>query len=96
MGTDRFFKMALFNFLRSLDFSVRKSNVPVTLKVGQVRTLEAVYLGKDVLGVLPTGYGKSLIFQLIPNLIAFKKHMLRCTSGTVCGFSYLSTRQFNG
>ena len=36
MGTDRFFKMALFNFLRSLDFSVRDSDVPVTLKVGQV------------------------------------------------------------
>ena len=41
-----------------------------------------MYPGKDILEVLPTGCGKSLIFQLIPNLIAFKKHMLRYTSGT--------------
>ena len=34
-------------------------------KVGQVRALEAVYLGKDVLTALPTGYSTSLIFQLI-------------------------------
>ena len=53
------------------------------VSVSQVRALEAVYLGKDVLGVLPTGCGKSLIFQLIPNLVAFKKHILCCTSGTV-------------
>ena len=53
------------------------------VSVSQVRALEAVYLGKDILEVLPTGYGKSLIFQLIPNFIAFKKHMLCCTSGTV-------------
>ena len=40
-------------------------------KVGQVRALEAVFLGKDVIGVLLTGYGKSLIFQLTLDLIAF-------------------------
>ena len=82
-GNASVFKMALLNFLRSVDFSVRESGVSVNLKVSQVRASEAVYLGKDVLAVLPTGYGKSLIFQLLPNLIAFKKHMLRCTSGTV-------------
>lgn len=26
---------------------------------------------------MPTGYGKSLIFQLIPDLVAFKRHKLR-------------------
>ena len=29
------------------------------IKVDQVRALEVVYLGQDVIGVLPTGYGKS-------------------------------------
>ena len=38
----------------------------IYLKPGQIRCLEALYIGKDVLAVLPTGYGKSLIFQLIP------------------------------
>ena len=68
--------MAVFAFLRALSFAVRKSDISVLFKVGQVRALEAIYLGQDVLGVLPTGYGKSLIFQLIPDLIAFRRHEL--------------------
>ena len=35
----------------------------------QVRALEAVFAGRDALAVLPTGYGKSLIYQL-PALLA--------------------------
>ena len=34
--------------------------------------MEAVYHGKDLLAVLPTGYGKSLIFHLLSSLIAEK------------------------
>ena len=68
--------MAVFAFLRALSFAVGKSDISVLFKVGQVRALEAIYLGQDVLGVLPTGYGKSLIFQLIPDLIAFRRHEL--------------------
>ena len=37
--------------------------------------LEKVFLGQDVLGVLPTGYGKSLIFHVLP-LIFFAKERL--------------------
>ena len=66
--------MAVFiAFLRALSIAVGKSDISVLFKVGQVRALEAIYLGQDVLGVLPTGYGKSLIFQLIPDLIAFRR-----------------------
>ena len=43
----------------------KDADLSVVFKVGQVRALEAVYLGKDVLTALPTGCGKSLIFQLI-------------------------------
>lgn len=35
-----------------------------TLKPGQAQIIEAILGGRDVLGVLPTGYGKSLCFQL--------------------------------
>ena len=35
--------------------------------------LEAAYIGKDFLAVLPTGYGKSVIFHLLPSLLAEKK-----------------------
>ena len=56
--------MAVYSFLNSLNFSVKESEISVNFKVGQVRALEAVYLEKDVLGVLPTGYGKSSYFSV--------------------------------
>ena len=33
-----------------------------------MKCLEAIYFGRDVVAVLPTGYGKSLIFHLLPSL----------------------------
>ena len=47
----------------------------IVLKPKQVICLESVYLDKDVMCVLPTGYGKSLIFHLLPMLL-FAKHKL--------------------
>ena len=41
----------------------------VVLKPKQVVCLQSVYLGNDVMCVLPTGYGKSLIFHLLPMLL---------------------------
>ena len=35
------------------------------LKVEQKEDVESLLRGKDVFGVLPTGFGKSLIFQLV-------------------------------
>lgn len=37
---------------------------PIALKPKQVEALRAIGEGKDLLGVLPTGYGKSYVFQL--------------------------------
>jgi RecQ family ATP-dependent DNA helicase len=37
---------------------------PIPLKDKQVEAIRALAEGKDVLGVLPTGYGKSYVFQL--------------------------------
>ena len=60
-------------------------HVSVVFKVAQVRALEAVYLGRDVIGVLPTGFGKSLIFQLIPDLINFKRNTMSSEQTGGCG-----------
>ena len=38
------------------------------LKPQQVKCLEAVYSNKGVIAVLPTGYGKSMIFHILPSL----------------------------
>ena len=41
----------------------------LTLKPKQVVCLESIFLKKDVLFVLPTGYGKSLVFHILPALL---------------------------
>ena len=57
-------------FLSCLQFAICKSSYSnVNLKVKQVKCLEAIYFGRDVVAVLPTGYGKSLIFQLLSPLL---------------------------
>ena len=67
-----FKKMAAIAFLRALKFDVVECDV----SVAQVRALETVYFGRDVIGVLPIGYGRYLIFHLIPVLIRFKRHTM--------------------
>ena len=44
----------------------------VNLKVKQVICLKAIYHGLDGVAVLPTGYGKSVIFHLLPSLFLDK------------------------
>jgi len=50
--------------------SIGKSNL--ILKDKQIEALQHLYEGKDVFLWLPTGYGKSLCFQLLPFLFDFK------------------------
>ena len=69
-------------FLSCLQFAVSNSVYCNTiLKPKQVICLEYVYLKKDVLCVLPTGYGKSLIFHLIPALM-FARARLEQNAGS--------------
>lgn len=42
------------------------------LKPLQLKCFEYILNGHDVIGVLPTGFGKSLIFQLLPKFIPVK------------------------
>ena len=57
-------------FFGSLHSSISRSSYwNVNLKPKQVKCLEAVYSGRDVIAVLPTGYGKSIIFHLLPALL---------------------------
>lgn len=55
------------SFERAVEESLRKLSENVELKKEQEDALRAVVVEqKDCLCILPTGYGKSLIFQLIP------------------------------
>ena len=63
-------------FLSCLEFAIRNSTYFNTiLKPKEVICLEHLYLKRDVICVLPTRYGKSLMFHLLPGLL-FAKEML--------------------
>ena len=69
----RFAMLDYIVFLSCLEFAVLNSLYQENiLKPKQVSCLESVYFGKDVICVLPTGYGKSLIFHLLPMLLFAK------------------------
>ena len=52
---------------------LRHLGVEFTLKEEQVQCLDAVLKGSDVLAVLPTGYGKSMIYQIAPYAISVRR-----------------------
>ena len=65
-------------FHSALEHSLKKlSKTGLQLKEGQYEALKSLVVdARDTVGVLPTGYGKSLIYQLLPNVIDFY-----CNSG---------------
>ena len=62
-----------FPFLTCLHVAIINSPYwNILLKPKQVIALGNIFNGKDVLGVLPSGYAKSLIFHLLPVLLFCK------------------------
>ncbi|XP_028417601.1 putative ATP-dependent DNA helicase Q1 [Dendronephthya gigantea] len=54
------------------------------LKPKQVICLEKLFLGVDILAILPTGYGKSLIYQLLPLMLFAKRALEERTNQQLC------------
>ena len=62
-------------FLSCLQFAIQNSSLDhFILKPKQVLCLEYIFLQRDTLAVLPTGYGKSLVFYLTPAQLFAKKN----------------------
>lgn len=62
--------------LTRIQISLEESKIKgFLLKPKQDKALDFLLIGKDVISVLPTGYGKSLIYQLLPYLYHLKKKM---------------------
>ena len=58
-------------FLSCLQDAITRSEYEsINLKPKQVVCLEALFNNKDTLAVLPTGYGKSLLYKVLPVLLA--------------------------
>ena len=61
------------DFERSVDYAKKEFNIEFRLREKQQETLQHLFEGRDVISVLPTGYGKSVIYQLLPWMFQ-KKH----------------------
>ena len=64
-------KITLSSFFHSVFFALQSCKFDVFLKVKQYKILDTVLSGRDVIGVLPTGYGKSIVFQLLPYIYEY-------------------------
>ena len=42
----------------------------ITLKPKQIEAIKNIYIGKDTLCILPTAFGKSIIYQCLPKLFS--------------------------
>ena len=75
--------LSVFSFLSCLQRALCSFGYENNLlKVKQAICLERLFLKKDLLAVLPTGYGKSLVFQVLPRLLK-ERDIDICTSVSV-------------
>lgn len=62
------------NFFRVLENALEKNKLQnIYLKPKQVVCLKYIFEGLDVIAILPTGFGKSLIYQLLPWMLPVKE-----------------------
>ena len=59
-------------FEECVNVAKAKLKISFPLKEKQLLALESVFEKRDTLCVLPTGYGKSLIFQLVPLMLGVR------------------------
>ena len=63
---------SLNTFFNAVNYALTVSNYQdFFLHVKQYKVLEAVLSGRDVIAILPTGYGKSVIFHLLAYLFDY-------------------------
>ena len=56
--------------LGRLQYALKQTNYPIlNFKPLQIKCLEYLLKGHDVVGVLPTGFGKSMLFHIMPYLM---------------------------
>ena len=56
-----------------IQYSLDKNNISFIPKLKQIICFDHLLNGNDVLAVLPTGFGKSVLFQLLPDIIPTMK-----------------------
>ena len=71
-------------FLSNLQFAISTNTnySNINFKPKQVECLEAIHYGRDVVAVLPTGYGKSMIFHFLPAIFQDRDKIIAWTNNT--------------
>ena len=77
--------------MNDVDLDGLASDLGFVLKAEQMEAVESLLRGKDVFGVLPTGFGKSLIFQLFVFGEKQSFQLAKCFSRTVNKIDRLNT-----
>ena len=77
---------SLNQFFNAINYALRTTNYhSLCLKVKQYQILESITLKRDTIGVLPTGYGKSVIFHLLPFVADYLYSINVTRDNTTCG-----------
>ena len=59
--------LTLNSFFHAVGYAIQMLNYDsIFLKVKQYQVLDSILKGRDTMAILPTGYGKSIIFYLLP------------------------------
>ena len=66
--------LTLNSFFHAIGYAIQKLNYEgIFLKVKQYQVLDSILKGRDTIAILPTGYGKSIIFYLLPFICDYIK-----------------------
>lgn len=77
---------SLNQFFNAVNYALRTTNYhSLLLKVKQYQILESIILKRDTIGVLPTRYGKSVIFHLLPFVADYLYNINVTRDNTTCG-----------
>ena len=76
---------SLQNFMNAVRYALDVSNYhDIFLKVKQYKILELlVFLRRDTIGILPTGYGKSVLFHLLPFIFDYRNKHGKVKNGSI-------------
>ena len=66
--------LALNSFFHAIGYAIQKLNYEgIFLKVKQYQVVDSILKGRDTIAILPAGYGKSIIFYLLPFICDYIK-----------------------
>ena len=85
------------NFETLIDDSMRQFNPDLVglLKAEQLECLRNLFHSRDVVGFLPTGFGKSIIYQVLPSLIRLRDQTDRGTTLVISPLNVIHLDQLN-